>query len=253
MATLSRTVPLNIPAFSASLDEGDTLYFKLHLTSSRENVGQIPAITFTASLSSPGKLIVTPVAISTGYVSIPCPYLATGSSVGLTVGALTNEITFGTRISNLYGDDYQFEPNPENGISSSLYQNYGDTRFTFKASQMDVVVMQLSDSTYFIATVDRVYRDSALRVRLVLDRYLSQLVINNINSNTFLKFLLIKRYANEQNIIVEFRKAPGATSYGFVIPETITQEVLDRINNIQSTVQTQLLSTEVTSTFPIIS
>ena len=152
----------------------------------------------------------------------------------------------------MYGDNYQFTPNPVDSTNSTLYPYYGDVRYPFNPAAMDMVVMQMSDNTFFVGTISRVYKDITNQLRLVLSRSLPYTVIYNINSNTFQRFLLVKRYPNEQNIIVEFRKAPGSTSYGFIIPDTISDQVIASINSIQATVQTQLLSTDNT-TFATIS
>lgn len=250
MARTTKYLDFNVPNFTASFNAGDEIIFKLQLITTNTN-------DYTASFVNRGQVAISPVAVSTGYLNVYCPYLATGSAAGWVPNVPTNEIVFERSLSNLYGDNYQFVPNPPTGsASSSLYTTYGDVRYSFKPEQMDVVVMQLADNTFFVSTVTDVYRDTNNRIRMVMDRELPRIVINNISNlygQTYKRFLLVKRYKNEQNIIVEFRKAPGDTSYGFIIPDTITQQVLDSINTIQATVQTQLLSTQVSTTFPIIS
>ena len=60
-------------------------------------------------------------------------------------------------------------------------------------------------------------------------------------------FLLLRRYNDEQNVILTFNKPPGATSYGFIIPETINPTVVNNINTLQANVQAQLLSTQASA------
>jgi hypothetical protein len=59
------------------------------------------------------------------------------------------------------------------------------------------------------------------------------------------KFLLLRRYNDEQNIILTYNKPAGQTSYGFLIPNTVSPDVTNNINTLQAAVQSQLLSTQV--------
>ena len=67
------------------------------------------------------------------------------------------------------------------------------------------------------------------------------------NSALVETFLLLRRYQDEQNVIMTFTKPLGATSYGFIIPETISPEVVNNINTLQAKVQAQLLSTQAST------
>jgi hypothetical protein len=66
------------------------------------------------------------------------------------------------------------------------------------------------------------------------------------NPNLVYRVLILKRYNNEQNVILTFNKAPGQTSYGFLIPDTISPKVTDNINSLQAAVQSQILSNQTT-------
>lgn len=106
--------------------------------------------------------------------------------------------------------------------------------------------MQLSDSSYFSAEILNVYKDSAGRLTLQLNAGLPELAKQDISATiqNYKVFLLLKRYPDEQNVILRFPKAPGETSYGFVIPNTISTSVVDNMNTLQAAVQKQLLSTQ---------
>jgi hypothetical protein len=41
-----------------------------------------------------------------------------------------------------------------------------------------------------------------------------------------------------------FNKNPGQTSYGFLIPNTVSPEITNNINTLQAAVQSQLLSNQ---------
>ena len=55
-------------------------------------------------------------------------------------------------------------------------------------------------------------------------------------------FLLLRAYEDEQNVIMTFNKPAGQTSYGFLIPNTVSPEITNNINTLQAAVQSQLLS-----------
>ena len=46
---------------------------------------------------------------------------------------------------------------------------------------------------------------------------------------------------------MRFNKPPGATSYGFILPNTISPQVVNNINTLQANVQAQLLSTQASA------
>ena len=54
--------------------------------------------------------------------------------------------------------------------------------------------------------------------------------------------LLLRAYEDEQNVIMTFNKPVGQTSYGFLIPNTVSPEITNNINTLQAAVQSQLLS-----------
>ncbi len=56
--------------------------------------------------------------------------------------------------------------------------------------------------------------------------------------------LFLTRVEDETNIILEFKKKNGKTSYGFVIPENIDPSVLKNIDIIAKEVQSKLLSNQ---------
>ena len=64
---------------------------------------------------------------------------------------------------------------------------------------------------------------------------------------------MLKRYNDEQNVILTFNKNPGPTSYGFGIPNTINPIVTANINTLQAAVQSQLLSNQSLPTTDVIS
>ena len=226
---------------AAILNEGDTLEFQFILEQSTDGNS------FTAVLQG-GQLVVGSTSPTTGYIATECPYLYGGIYGEINAnGEYDNKIAFTTNVTNFYGNEYRFEPNPLGGTPNRLYPYYGDTVYPFNPTTNDVLIMQVSDSTYYQANILAAGIDPATQLlTLTLDKNLPSRLIDDIVavSQTYKRLIVVKRYEDEQNVILQYKKPPGDTSYGFLIPETISEEVLLKINTLQSSVQTQLLSTQ---------
>ena len=66
--------------------------------------------------------------------------------------------------------------------------------------------------------------------------------VRNLMSESYQRFLLLKRVEDETSIYLTFNKRSGRTSYGFTIPEDLSLNVLDNINAITSQVKQKLLA-----------
>jgi cold shock CspA family protein len=64
---------------------------------------------------------------------------------------------------------------------------------------------------------------------------------SNIASSLF-SAIFLKRVKDETSIISRFRKAPGSTSYGFIIPYNLHPDVLANIDTITKEVKQKLLA-----------
>jgi hypothetical protein len=232
-----------IPLPSVNLADGEIVYFKFVLKSSTTN-------NFTASLSQ-GSAILSSLAPSTGYSNITKDYLYTGSA--FVTSSNINEIIFETNISNLFGSNYIFVPNPTlvGAVSSSLYPEYGDVDYPFFITSFDVFLIYLSDGTYIEYRILRAYMDGSGRLRLVLDQQLSQAIKNDISgiggsgNEFYKKFLILSRRKDETNITLTFTKRDGKTSYGLIIPDNIDPEILKNIDVITKEIKTKILTTGV--------
>lgn len=230
MANISFSKSFNVNIPSENLSVGDKITFRLIL--------ETPSISnFTASMSQ-GEVIVSSLAPSTGYSSIFSPFIDTAATI-----ATDSTIVFTPEISNFYGSTYQFEPNPSETTlpSSSLYSNYGDVDYPFLLKLYDIFIVYLSDGTF---VEYRIINASIVsdKLEVTLDKPLSSLLKDDITNSTFKRMLFLNRVEDETNIILEFKKKPGKTSYGFIIPENIDPEVLKNIDIIAKEVQSKLLS-----------
>lgn len=234
MATSTITHTFTVATSSISLLQGETIQFRLKISGSNTT-------NFTASLSQ-GNVVVSSLAAATGYASTNCPYL---SQTYINTGSNNNEIVFSQGISNFYGGDYIFSPNPLSGSVNSLYTTYGDVDYPFIVNPYDIVLIYLSDGTYLESRVLNIYKNNNDNlIRLTLDQTLSQFVKDDLvgNGHTFLRFIVLSRIEDETNAHIVYSKRPGQTSYGFIIPNNISPEILNNIDTITKEVKQKLLA-----------
>ena len=157
--------------------------------------------------------------------------------------SVSTQICLNTQLATFYNNIFLpqgFGSNP----SSSLYPKYGDVNDIFTMVAGDVLQIQYNN-VYYISEIINVDTTSG-SLCINLNSPLPSSLINA--SGSFTDFLILKKKKDEQSAYLSFNKAPGATSYGFIIPENINPTVLENINTIQSAVQSQLLSNQVNTT-----
>ena len=228
--TLNQTLTFNIDRGYGNTNyvtatNGNNLKFQLKLNG-------ITSANYTASLRNTDGLKIGSLAISTGYSKINCPYI---DSVG------SSSITFDQELSSFYNNGYLFSPNPLNGTVNSLYGTYGDVDYQFAPKSNDIVLLYLSDNSileYTILSTDT----STGKLVLNLDSPLSNIAKSDLGTSTFKRFLLLSRIDDETSVILNFIKRDGKTSYGFLIPETVSNTVLANIDTITKEVKQKLLN-----------
>jgi len=91
--------------------------------------------------------------------------------------------------------------------------------------------------------IDPVYNTYRFTVSPSFPSYYNSSTINRFESLVFLK-----KVPDETAMILEGKKGPfaGNTSYGFIVPELIDPNVMQNLNTLQSTVQSQLLDAGTT-------
>jgi len=204
--------------------------------------GGMSSANYTASLTSNSSLTTDTIAVGAGGY----PYAT--SSYGNFIQSMTNlegnysSITLTSDLGNY--ENYQFVPYFVSAsviYSSSLYLKYGDVNTTFSPQYGDKVIM--SDFAGVTQDLD-VYSFSNNTITVVGD------ILSNWCTNPKLvkNFLLLRKYRDEQNVIITYNKPPGQTSYGFLIPNTVSPQITNNINTLQAAVQSQLLSTQTAVT-----
>ena len=160
----------------------------------------------------------------------------------LSNSSYNGKITLTSSLANFEG--YQFVPYFVSGgvaYSSSLYTRYGDINTAFSPQKDDKIILR--DATGNVQDLN-VYSASIVSGQmeiLTVPNILTSWVTTPTNVK---EFLLLRRYNDEQNIIMTFNKNPGQTSYGFLIPNTVSPEITNNINTLQAAVQSQLLSNQ---------
>jgi hypothetical protein len=181
---------------------------------------------------SPGVLKVTP---SNGS------QIATAS---ICTDQLNNTFTLGNTLSNFYNPSYYFDP--LNAVYSAsyapLYQEYGYIAYPFQLEPFDKILIQIenSDGITFEYNVSQVAVGGNGNVNILIQEDINGYFVNNL-CNKFYKIVFLKRIPDETNIILNLVKPPGKTSYGFTIPQNLSQNVLNNIDNITKNVKLQLL------------
>jgi len=251
MATsLSYTFNLNVP--TTNLTVGEKIVFKLY------NSSPPSSSNFTASLNADASLVVSSLAASTGYSTVTTGSGGFFDSASMATGSNTTDIVFSQALSGFWDNNYIFVPNPvtssnaipyTNTLYSSSIANYGDVDYPFTPVTpcYDIVLVYLNDGTYVESRVINTYKDNNGLLHLTLETILSGALKLNLINRTYQQFLLLSRRADETSTILNFTKRDGKTSYGFLIPEDINQDVLNNIDTITKETKQKLLNESVTT------
>jgi hypothetical protein len=226
-----QTKTFNISIADLALVPGDNLFFKFQIQNPTTN-------NFTASFIpvASAQMTIQTQAGDTGYNSTNCSYFNTAS-----MASSTNTITLSTGITNYYGSQYLFTPNPTANTNNSLYDIYGDTDYTFNPKPNDIVFTYLSDGTYKENTITLVSISGSSLV-LTLNTDITNLYKTDLINGTYKRFLILSRVEDETNAYATFKKRDGTTSYGFIIPSNIAPSVLANIDTITKEVKLKLLA-----------
>jgi hypothetical protein len=234
MSYQTETYTFNLDNSNINLSLNDKLEVKLVLLNEPSPSNN----DFTSSISA-GSLTISSLTPSIGYVTTTCPYLATSS-------LSDNELKLTSGTTNFHDSGYIFTPNPLSGSLNPLYSIYGDVDYPFTIQPFDIILLYLSDGTYVE------YRVLSLRVVsgeliMTLDLPLSSTTKSNISTNTLNKFLILTRIKDETNASIIYKKRSGKTSYGFIIPDNLSPEVLAKIDTITREVKQKLINEQQTT------
>lgn len=230
---LTANLNLSLDTGDDSYSPGDKVTFELTQTVTAS------AANYTASVTL-GSLTVTEATTQGSY-----PYATNTTSSYITSfsnNGIYGYVTMSSDLSAFNG--YQQVPyfiSQSLTFSSSLYNRYGDINTTFTPQPYDKLILQ--DKSGVIQNLD-IYNAFYSASNLILQTVPTILPVWITSGSLVQSFLLLRRYNDEQNVIMNFTKPIGQTSYGFILPQTINPVVLSNINTLQAKVQAQLLSTQ---------
>jgi hypothetical protein len=168
-----------------------------------------------------------------------------------------NQAVLDPNLTQFYSSKFQFLPtfvSASNTYTSSLYSQYGDVEYPFQINPFDIFVAYDMSGSYFESRILDFKLNSGSYGIITLsndvpDSLLYQLgrSFNNNGSNTS-KFLFLKRIEDETNTHLILQKRPGGTSYGFLIPDNLSPDVIKNIDTITSQVKQRLLADQQGST-----
>lgn len=180
------------------------------------------------------------------------PYATSSATFGnfITGTLAPNQLILNYSLSSFYGSSYYQIPYFESGsggnislVTASLYQKYLDINEPFLLNPADKLVIRSTTGAIQELTVESIvttYSDGLIRIN-TLESLNSIFITNPENIDTA---VFVKKIKDEQNIILQFKKSPGGTSYGFLISDDIDPMLISNISTIQTNVQNQLLSTQ---------
>jgi cold shock CspA family protein len=213
-----------------NLEPGEKLVFKLQNVSNTSN-------NFTASLGAGNATILT-VASLTGYATTVAPFISGSGTIG------TNQVVLSSGVTEFYGGTYTYLPNPGGGTESSLYASgidYSDVDNTFVINPFDIFLLYLSNNTYIESKILNISTSSGY-LTLTLDTPLTVNALDDIANQTYKRLLILSRKPDETNVILNFAKKDGKTSYGFLIPENLEKDILAKIDTITREIKQKLIN-----------
>lgn len=219
----------NVSTDNIPLVAGTQIQYRLYETSNNSQ-------NYTASIATAGN---ADVSITTQIEGL-YPY-ATSSTTDASIGTFIsrsifpNTFVLNKELSKLYG--YQFEPGFTSGSdkSSSLYTTYGDTDSSFSASLGDVLIVRngVYSQEFDILKAETISGSIWIEVSPTIN----DIFIKNLPETAS----FIAKVQDESNLILRFPKKSGATSYGIVIPDNISPDILKNIDTITKEIQQKLI------------
>jgi len=228
--TFRRSVNLN----ASDVAIGDKIVFRFFIDNDG-NSGD-PTLIYNASLNADGILKV--IAANNSLVT---------NNIDVCFDQTANAFYLDTSLSPFFGPSYFFNPldSVVSSSYSSLYQTYGDILYPFYLQPNDKIVIQAVDangpySEYTVNNVEFIGTSSLAYI------YVKEDIDGYFNScSKYYKVLFLKRVVDETNVIINYSKVPGKTSYGYAIASNISPLLIDNIDNINKRVNQQLVDVGV--------
>ena len=228
----STTLIFNVTSSYKDFAPGDQISFKLAQSGSLPNNA-------TASLTSTGN--------QTSFTGLQ-NFLATSvANTPFATGSVNPFISGSDGINTLYFNrslssfkDYLYLPSTS---SAALYNSYGIINNTLSPKVGDTILIYYNGGIQFqeLNITYASLNNSILTIK-VSPNLVSNLALGLYTSTTVDKLLLLSKQADETNLYLTFNKTPGNTSYGFLVPDNLSPNVLKNIDIITKQVQVKLLT-----------
>ena len=179
----------------------------------------------------------------------PANLLFDSSSITSNTISLTQATNYFFNSSSTYDPAYTDVYNPS---ASLLYGQFGEAYHNMSPDLYDNVWIYYSAGTlipgstlggikplrFSIINIDT--GSSGTTRFTVSPDFPSYLTPSNVN--LYDKIVFTKQVPDETVVILNGKKRPGDTSYGFLVPENINPTIQKNINTLQSTIQSQILN-----------
>jgi hypothetical protein len=137
-------------------------------------------------------------------------------------------------------------------ISSSLYPLLGDVNYTTQidTGSGDFIIFYYNGSDVGLPGNSQIYPISRRIIGTIQHNEFERSIeiypsmpayITAANINNYQKLAFIKKEPDESVVILQGKKRTGKTSYGFLVPQDINPYILQNINTLQSSIQSQIL------------
>ena len=233
LGNLSSVLDFNVTSSYSNFNPGDKVLFKLQQVTSSNN--------YTASLLNTGDL--TPYTglrntISTATTGIN-PFATSSVAPFISSSNGTDTLYLNESLSSF--KDYLFLSQTS---SANLHTTYGNVDYTFSPKVGDVILLYYNNNAQVqeLNIVSAIKNSSILELKLA-PNLASNLSVSSYTNSTINKLLLLSKIPDETNINLVFDKEDGTTSYGFVIPDNLSPDVLKNIDTITRNVKAKILST----------
>jgi len=232
LGNLSSVLDFNVTSSYTNFNPGDKIFFRL--------AQSISTGSYTASLLNTGDR--TPYTglkntISTATTGIN-PFATSSAAPFISSSNGTDTLYLNESLSSF--KDYLYLSQTS---SADLHPTYGNIDYTFTPKVGDVLLLYYNNNTQVqeLNIVSAIKNSSILELK-VSPNLASTLSVSSYTNNTINKLLLLSKIPDETNINLSFDKEDGQTSYGFVIPDNLSPEVLKNIDTIARQVKQKLLS-----------
>jgi hypothetical protein len=136
-------------------------------------------------------------------------------------------------------------------VTSSLYPLLGDVNYTTEIEPGDFIIFYYNGSDVGIPSNGELYPISRRIIDVVYDGINVKSIqiypnmptfITGANINNYKKITFVKKQPDESIVILQGKKRSGKTSYGFLVPQDIDPYILNNINTLQASIQSQILN-----------